>query len=647
MGHIQKYRRPWAAVAALLTAILVGCGGGGDPGVPAGSKFNTLVVEGYAPAVTKALQPNGIQKRNATVVPVPSRVHLAAPVVRKADTYSDFGPKLIGFARDVSATQSSADMQKQLQWSQSESGAHIAAVSFTSDGAQGLRLGLLVNTLPGSALVRVYSQDKPDTVYQIAGQEILQRLQLNAAAGDTSEEGRTWWTPEFGNSEVTLEIELPVGVSSASLDVAVPRVSHIFEALELPREDDGATELQTKINESGSCNLDATCNDAYANQRNAVARMIYTEGGSSYLCTGTLINDAASSGTPYFLSANHCISTQTAASSLQTDWFYRSPTCNSRTLSTATTKRFGGATLLYASASTDTSFMRLNDAAPAGTFFVGWNVGQSVATGTTIAVLHHPKGDLLKISLGSIIAYASCSTANASGSFSCSGATNGNYYATTFSDGVTEGGSSGSSLLTRDGRYILGTLYGGTSACTAGGRTAGPDFYGRFDVAYQAGGLDKWLNAATTSSRRPIYRFYNAKTGAHFFTADTAERDYVIQTLPGFAYEGTAFYAYSADTTGQNPVYRFYNRATAAHFYTIDVSERNYVQSSLPTYQYEGAAWAAQIAAATGTSPIYRFYNREIDTHFYTISSAERDFIIANNPGYQYEGAKYYAWTSQ
>lgn len=638
---------------SLLAAVLVGCGGGGgDPGTPANAKINPLVVEAYAPAPAQALQINGIQKRNALEAPAPSLVHLPAPLTTKAATYDDFGRQLIGFPRAVEATASSADMRQQLQWRTTATGAHVAAVSFTSDGAEGLRLGLLVGTLPGHAVIRVYSQSDATTVFQTSGQEVLQRIQANREAGDTSEDGRTWWTPEFGSSEVTLEVELPVGVDPATLQVSVPRVSHIFKSLELPQAGEGSDVLQTKINESGSCTLDAVCKTDYAQQSNAVARMVFTEGGSSYLCTGTLLNDTASSKTPYFLTANHCISTQTTASSLQTDWFYRSPACNSRTLSSSTTKRVGGAALLYASSTTDTSFMRLNEAPPSGAVFAGWNASSSiVTTNSPIMGLHHPQGDLLKFSQGTITGYATCTAPQADGTFSCSSTTvsNGKFFTTNFTDGVVEGGSSGSALFTRDGKYVVGTLFGGTSACLAdGSRKSGPDIYGRFDLAYQAGNLAQWLSPAPVNTGRvPIYRFYNAKSGAHFYTANTAERDYVIQTFPSFAYEGTAFYAYAASATDQSPVYRFYNRATTAHFYTIDQGESNYVQSFLPTYQYEGPAWSAQINSVAGSSPIYRFYNREIDTHFYTINTAERDYILANNPGYVYEGVRYYAWTSQ
>src|SRR3989344_1998555 len=106
-----------------------------------------------------------------------------------------------------------------------------------------------------------------------------------------------WWTPDTGSDEATLELELPVGADASTVDISVPRVSHIFENLSIPTE----AELSTKINESASCHLDATCYDTYATERNAVARMLFTSGANTYLCTGTLLNDSRSSGTPYFL----------------------------------------------------------------------------------------------------------------------------------------------------------------------------------------------------------------------------------------------------------------------------------------------------------------------------------------------------------
>lgn len=577
-----------------------------------------------------------IKSRSAGGTTVPTHIALGALGQEKTESLGGgTGPRQVGVAREVNATRSAAQTAQQLQWQPTAVGGQIAALSMSAEGAHGLRLGVVVKQLPGSAQVRVYSQANPGTVFQISGQEILQLIQRNTAAGDNSLDSQTWWTPDLGSDEVTLEVELPPGTPSSTLDVAVPRVSHIFENLAIPTED----EFPTKINESASCHLDATCHDTYVNQRNAVARMIYTSGGGTYVCTGTLLNDSQSSGTPYFLTANHCISTQAEASSLQTDWFYRSPTCNSRTLSSATTKRVGGAALLYATGSTDTTLLRLNDAPPAGAYFAGWDANTQTA-GTSVVGLHHPRGDLLKVSFGSLNSQASCSSTGGTG-FQCSGTT-GNYYRVNWSQGTTEGGSSGSALF-KGGTHVVGTLYGGSATCTS---TTSPDFYGRFDLAYNAA-LKNWLGTASTqATRTAVFRFYNYKTGAHFYTASAAERDFVVRTFPEFAYENIAFYAYPDASSGKDPVFRFYNATTGAHFYSGSVAERDFVIATFPEFRYEVVSWYAQTGAGNGASPIFRFYNAKTGAHFYTISVAERDFVIQVHKDFQYEGPMYYAWTA-
>src|SRR5258708_2459798 len=44
----------------------------------------------------------------------------------------------------------------------------------------------------------------------------------------------------------------------------------------------------------------------------------------------------------------------------------------------------------------------------------------------------------------------------------------------------------------------------------------------------------------------PVSRFYNLRTGTHFYTASSIERDHVILTYPQFLYEGVAYYVYGA-----------------------------------------------------------------------------------------------------
>jgi hypothetical protein len=110
-----------------------------------------------------------------------------------------------------------------------------------------------------------------------------------------------------------------------------------------------------------------------------------------------------------------------------------------------------------------------------------------------VIALHHPQGDLLKISFGAITGQSAC-TSVSSTQFSCSGSS-GNFYRVSWSQGLTEGGSSGSGIFR--GSALVGTLYGGSSTCSNAS-----DYYGRFDVAYAAA-LKNWLSPGTDAAPAP------------------------------------------------------------------------------------------------------------------------------------------------
>jgi hypothetical protein len=189
-------------------------------------------------------------------------------------------------------------------------------------------------------------------------------------------------------------------------------------------------------------------------------------------------------------------------------------------------------------------------------------------------------------------------------------------------------------------RYLVGQLYGGNASC--GGQN-GSDAYGRFDTAYFAA-LSRWLSVPTVTPRAAVYRFYNATTGGHFFTASTAERDWIIARIPAFGYEGVAFYAYGSEISGASPVYRFYNTLTGRHFYTISALERDFVIATMPYYSFEGISWYAQAVSGGSAGDVYRLYSDALATHFYTMSAAERDWA---QPTYRYEGVAFHAWVTQ
>ncbi|MGM9428270.1 DUF1566 domain-containing protein [Hydrogenophaga sp. MI9] len=150
--------------------------------------------------------------------------------------------------------------------------------------------------------------------------------------------------------------------------------------------------------------------------------------------------------------------------------------------------------------------------------------------------------------------------------------------------------------------------------------------------------------AKAAAVRIPVYRFYNGDTGAHFFTTNTTERDHVQNNLsPPFVYEGVAFSVASAFSPGLSPVHRFFNTRSGVHFYTISEAERANVAANLPQFTYEGVAYHASQVAGAGLLPFHRFFVPSRGFHFFTASEEEKTSIQANLSGvYSYEGIGYH-----
>ena len=404
---------------------------------------------------------------------------------------TDRGRTKAGFTRNIPDFLTQLQTQTGLVWEVAPDGGQVSLLSFSSPSALALRLGLKIYNLPNEAELRFFSNQSSQGDV-ITGEEIMASVRKNLEAGDPEDQARIYWSPVENGETIGVEIYLPPGTYPEQVDISIPHLTHIFlspgagvapSAL-LTMNSDNAS-----IRASAACNVDVRCQwDTWKNQSNAVGQMTFNDGGSYYICTGTLLNDTVSSGTPYFLSADHCISTQTVASSLQTRWFYYSTACNSGITNPSNSTISGGADLLYHSNTTDTSFMRLRNIPPSGTIYSGWTTSKQ-AINTFSTGLHNPNGDLQKYSTGRVSDYWNC-TPPTNNSFSCSRNDDGNFANITWSSGTTEGGSSGSGIFTNSGQYLFGQLYGGNSSCT---NLYGSNYYGRFDKAYLNGNLGQWL----------------------------------------------------------------------------------------------------------------------------------------------------------
>ena len=225
----------------------------------------------------------------------------------------------------------------------------------------------------------------------------------------------------------------------AAFDIA--EVSHLGERFELPRRvsrDGEKADCSINI----SCIENAECYDwsLLDDARKAVARMLYEEDGTSYWCSGGLLNDNDSSDRePWFLTAHHCISTEDSANSLETYFQYQS-SCGS--CSASYSDSVLGASLWATGSGADFTLLRLSEL-PSGWALMGWTNAKTLSqVGTQLYRISHPQGSPQSFSQYEVLS------------------TNGSKYIV--SDpviGATEGGSSGSPIFRADGK-VVGQLRG-------------------------------------------------------------------------------------------------------------------------------------------------------------------------------------------
>lgn len=445
-------------------------------------------------------------------------------LIEPADPFSS-APVKIGVLREVKALASASQVMTALAWTTNPDGFSQGHLTIGSSGAAALRMGLRFDLLPPGVELRFHDENLKQ-IEVVSGIEIQRILDANQKAGDTSEDALIYWSPVIQGESLGLEVSLPPGTTIDQLGFRITGVSHLTL-------DPAKNEPQSLIPKAAeSCNLDSRCYANWSPITNAVARITFVSGGYSYLCTGTLLNDTSSSNTPYFLTANHCISTQTVASTLSSYWFYYSSSCNSGRVFNGMTQVSGGASLLYNSSTTDASFLRLSGSLPSGVWFSGWTTSIP-GIGISSTGLHNPTGDLQKISFWLTDEYETCQAAG-SGTFTC---TPSNQSSATFINvaqisGTTEGGSSGSGVFLDNNQYLFGQLYGGDASCS---NPSGSTVYGLFGKTYANGNLGQWLGTVKqnqTVTVTPPSSLTALQTGSVTATASSGLAVTLASTTP-------------------------------------------------------------------------------------------------------------------
>ena len=384
------------------------------------------------------------------------------------------------------------------------------SVELLAPAARSLDFHFRKLSLPASASLTIRGEGKGN-LREIASVEVA---------------GGEFWTPYVAGEKATLEL-LVLASERRQIELELGSVTHGYR---------GLFENTDPTQKSGSCNVDTICSTGnnWRDQIDAVGQYTFSQSGSSYVCTGTLLANTGNTTTPYFLTANHCLSSQTVASTVVVYWNYQSATCRtpgSTSSGTPLSKSIAthsqsGSTLRATNAASDFTLLQLSASVPTASnpFFSGWD--RSGSTPSSAVGIHHPQGHEKRISVEN---QGLSTTAYGGGS----GTTH--WKVSDWDEGTTEGGSSGSGLWNQN-KLLVGQLHGGSAAC--GNNLA--DYYGKLSVSWTGGGssstrLSNWLDPGSSG----------ATTKAGYRTGSSGG---------GTTYQNTADYQIRDNTTVDSPI---------------------------------------------------------------------------------------------
>lgn len=315
-----------------------------------------------------------------------------------------------------------------------------------SDSALSLQVFFSKFSIPAGATLFLYNSD-----YSII---------FGAFTQKNSAKDSTFTIADFPGNSLVVEYFEPFDAAT----VAMLEITQVAQAYKNVYELMGSSEATDE-----SPYIDVNCDEGkdWQLEKHAVCKYTFIKDGSGYMCSGALINNSNNDGTPYFLTASHCVSETSVAATVVAYFNYETLSCG---LARRTLQTLSGSLLETTDASSDFTLLRFNNIPPPNyqPFYAGWDLSDSP---TKSVGIHHPLGKPKMISIdnnppvsyGSILMWENINVSPTN-----------SHWKVVFDKGETAGGSSGSPLFNQNKR-IIGQLHGGVDNI---------DYYGKLNYSW-------------------------------------------------------------------------------------------------------------------------------------------------------------------
>lgn len=379
-----------------------------------------------------------------------------AMIARDAYSWNKSGPYNFG-----EKTRVNLGLDNSGFWRTLENGDRIWNLGIHSSGAYSINLIFSEYELPAGARLFIYNEDRSDYIggFDYRNNKAHGKLATSLVRGEA----------------IIIEYYEPASAKGLG-KLRVGSVTHAYRDVYKV-----AKSLIPGFGAADPCTINVHCpqGDEWQDENRSVLMLMVNGSG---FCSATLVNNSSNDGSPYVLTANHCIGNNDGSEFVSL-FNYESPVCENSYPRIDQT--VSGTVVRAKNKASDFALLEMSESPPANynALYSGWT--RSLTPPTRYICIGHPSGDMKKwneeVHRGKEFGYWRTSPK--------------------LSSGQTEYGSSGSGVWDQNGR-LVGQLYGGSGWCDDVNLI---NYWGRFDRSWEGGGSDStglknWLDPAGTDS---------------------------------------------------------------------------------------------------------------------------------------------------